>query len=109
MKIPLRVVVAVTLAFGAAGSLFPLSAARQEGTAAGAKMPGQPIYEGTCSRCHGPEGHGGKAPWLVPFRWNYDQALDIIRHGGACGMPGFSESELSDEDVKQIVDYLKSF
>jgi len=99
---------AFAFAVGLTGSLFPLSAARQEG-AAGAKMPGQPIYEGTCSRCHGPEGHGGKAPWLVPFRWNYDQALDIIRHGGACGMPGFSESELSDEDVKQLVDYLKSF
>ena len=93
-----------------AGSVFPLSAARQEKeTAAPAALPGQAVYDGTCSRCHGPEGQGGKAPWLVPFRWNYAQAIDIVRHGGACGMPGFPESELSDEEVRQIVDYLKTF
>jgi mono/diheme cytochrome c family protein len=45
----------------------------------------------------------------VPFQWNYSQALDIVRHGGTCGMPAFSESELSDEELKQIVEYLKTF
>ena len=105
----MKIFLACTFAAAAlAGSAFPLSAARQE-AAAGQKMPGQAVYEGTCSRCHGPEGQGGKAPWLVPFRWNYAQAIDIVRHGGACGMPGFSESELSDEEVRQIVDYLKTF
>ena len=72
----------LTLAVAMAGSLFPLLAAQHEGAAAGPKMPGQPVYEGTCARCHGPEGHGGKAPVLVPFLWNYSQALDIVRHGG---------------------------
>jgi len=47
------------------------------------------------------------APSLVPFGWNYSQTLDIVRHGGSCGMPAFAESELSDEELKQIVDYLK--
>ena len=42
-----------------------------------------------------------------PFGWNYSQTLDIVRHGGSCGMPAFTESELSDEELKQIVDYLK--
>jgi mono/diheme cytochrome c family protein len=98
-----------------AGSIVPLRAARPAAiaftpaAAAAADMPGRSTYEETCSRCHGPEGQGGKAPWLVPFRWNYAQALDIIRHGGACGMPGFKESELSDDQVKEIVDYLKTF
>jgi mono/diheme cytochrome c family protein len=73
-----------------------------------AQMPGRPIYEGACSRCHGQDGHSEKAPTLVPFQWNYSQALDIVRHGGACGMPAFRESELSDEDLRQIVDYLKT-
>jgi mono/diheme cytochrome c family protein len=103
----MKIFLACTLAAALAGSVFPLSAARQE--AAPAKMPGQAVYDGTCSRCHGPEGQGGKAPWLVPFRWNYAQAIDIVRHGGACGMPGFPESELSDQEVREIVDYLKSF
>jgi mono/diheme cytochrome c family protein len=90
-----------------AGSLFPSLAASQEG-AAGPKAPGQPIYEKTCSQCHGLEGRGGKGPWLIPFRWSYSQALDIVRHGGTCGMPAFPESELSDENVSRIVDYLKT-
>lgn len=74
----------------------------------GSLIPGRDVYDEQCSRCHGPEGREGKAPWLVPFRWNVQQALNIIRSGGACGMPAFPESELSDEQVKQIVDYLKS-
>ena len=33
--------------------------------------------------------------------------LEIVRHGGPCGMPAFNESQLSDEELKQIVEYLK--
>ena len=104
----MKLVLTLTLAAAMTGSLFPLFAARQEGAAAGSTMPGQPVYDETCSRCHGPEGQAGKAPALIPFRWNYSQALDIVRHGGTCGMPAFPESELSDEKVRQIVDYLKT-
>ena len=108
MTIRLRLFLAGMLAAAMAGSLSSLVAARQEG-AAGPEMPGRRVYDETCSRCHGPEGHEGKAPWLIPFRWNYSQALDIVRHGGTCGMPAFPESELSDEELRQIVDYLKTF
>ena len=106
----MKLFLAGTLAAAMAGSVFPLSATGQgKEKTAPAVLPGQAIYDDTCSRCHGPEGHGGKAPWLTPFRWNYAQAIDIVRHGGACGMPGFPESELSDREVRAIVDYLKSF
>jgi mono/diheme cytochrome c family protein len=74
----------------------------------GPQMPGQPVYDDTCSRCHGPQGQEGKAPSLVPFRWTFTQALDIVRHGGSCGMPAFTESDLSDDQLKQIIDYLKT-
>jgi mono/diheme cytochrome c family protein len=97
----LKFVLMGTLAAAIAGPLVPLVAAR-------ADPPGRAVYDGTCSRCHGPDGQEGKAPVLVPFRWNYAQALDIVRHGGACGMPAFSESDLSDEQLRQIVDYLKT-
>lgn len=104
----MKLFLACTLAAAMAGSVFPLSAARQE-KAAPAALPGHAIYDDTCSRCHGPEGQGGKAPWLTPFRWNYAQAIEIVRRAGPCGMPAFSESELSDQDIRDIVDYLKSF
>ena len=104
-----RISVALALALSLAVATSVTFAARQEGGPSGKDMPGHAIYDKTCSRCHGPEGRDGKAPWLVPFRWNYAQALDIVRHGGACGMPAFTESELSDEELKQIVDYLKTF
>lgn len=89
---------------------MPSLAARQtrdESPASSAQMPGRPVYEKACSRCHGRGGQSDNAPWLVPFGWNYSQALDIVRHGGPCGMPAFTQSELSDEELKQIVEYLK--
>jgi mono/diheme cytochrome c family protein len=106
VKLTLKLFLTGVLAAALAGSLVPSLAAQQEG--ANPEMPGRPVYEKVCSRCHGPEGQGDKAPTLIPFRWNYSQALDIVRHGGSCGMPSFTESELSDEQAKQIVDYLKT-
>ena len=105
-----RVFFIVALAAVVAGSLTRASAASRvdSSRASEGDMPGRAVYDDTCSRCHGAKGQDGKAPTLVPFRWNYAQALDIVRHGGACGMPAFTESELSDEALKQIVDYLKN-
>jgi mono/diheme cytochrome c family protein len=82
--------------------------ANGQSSAPSAEMPGVKVYEETCSRCHGRDGRSTTAPILVPFQWSYSQALDIVRHGGPCGMPAFTESQLSDDEVKQIVDYLKT-
>ena len=101
----MRLFLPATLAMVLVGSLFWLGAAPRQ--AVGPEMPGRAVFDDTCSRCHGLEGVGGKGPRLIPFGWNYSQALDIVRHGGS-GMPAFPESELSDEAVKQIVDYLKT-
>ena len=42
---------------------------------------------------------------LVPA--GYSQVLDNVRFG-LCEMPAFTEQQVSDEEVKQIVDYLKT-
>jgi mono/diheme cytochrome c family protein len=68
---------------------------------------GATLYDGNCSRCHGPEGRGARAPNLIPFNWSYEKALEQIRHP-LCDMPAFRESELSDAEVAQIVGYLKT-
>jgi mono/diheme cytochrome c family protein len=68
---------------------------------------GERVYNSNCQRCHGPSGEGAKAPSLVPFKWSYERALELIREP-ECDMPPFPKSELSDEDVGEIVTYLKS-
>jgi mono/diheme cytochrome c family protein len=73
-----------------------------------ADHPGEQLYEGHCRRCHGAEGRGTQAaPSLVPFSWNYEQALELIRHP-LCDMPPVPPSAVSDAEVAQIVAYLKT-
>jgi mono/diheme cytochrome c family protein len=73
-----------------------------------AEDPGQALYDGKCSRCHGPEGRSGPGgPTLIPFLFSYEKALDLIRYP-VCEMPAFLESDLSDAQVAQIVAYLKT-
>jgi mono/diheme cytochrome c family protein len=65
------------------------------------------LYADNCQSCHGVNGRGGKAPDLVPFRRSYEETLHLVRHP-ECEMREFSEAELSDTDVQEIVDYLKT-
>jgi mono/diheme cytochrome c family protein len=104
----MRFLQAATFVAAVAALMHHPVAARQE-AGSGPNAPGRSVYESTCSRCHGADGRGERAPWLIPFRWSYAEATDIIRHGSPCGMPAFSESELSDDAVHQLVDYLKTF
>jgi mono/diheme cytochrome c family protein len=72
-----------------------------------AESRGEKLYDGTCKRCHGPEGRGAMGPSLIPFDWSTEEALELIRHP-RCDMPPIPASQLSDAEVAQIVDYLKT-
>jgi mono/diheme cytochrome c family protein len=72
-----------------------------------ADEPGQRAYEDKCSRCHGAEGRGGTGPRLVPFQWSEQRALELVRNP-ECDMPPIPASEVSDAQVEQIVEYLKT-
>jgi mono/diheme cytochrome c family protein len=95
----------VTRAFSGGLALLMVACLWTTGTAA--DEPGQRVYEAKCSECHGAEGRGGRAPRLVPFEWSYGQLLEQIRRP-ACDMPPMSESQVSDEEIAQIVAYLKT-
>ena len=75
--------------------------------AKGSKSTGQPAYDRVCHICHGPEGRGDGAPRLIPFDRSYEELLAIVRDGRG-EMPPISERRLKDEEVAQIVEYLKS-
>jgi len=68
---------------------------------------GRRVYEDKCSHCHGAEGRGGTAPRLVPFQWSEQRALELVRNP-ECDMPPIPASEVSDAQVAQIVEYLKT-
>src|SRR4051812_20760632 len=69
--------------------------------------PGQAPYDRVCQICHGAGGKGHAAPALVPFSMAVDELLIRVREGGG-EMPPFSESRVSDDEVKQMAAYLKS-
>ena len=75
--------------------------------AKGSESSGKPAYDRVCHICHGPEGRGDGAPRLVPFDRSYEELLAIVRDGRG-EMPPISQRRLKDEEVAQIVEYLKS-
>ena len=64
-------------------------------------------FETACSTCHGLDGGGAMGPNIqaIPFRLGVDQVTNVIQNGMPGGMPAFS-SQLSAQQIQQIVDYL---
>lgn len=73
----------------------------------GSKSSGLAAYDRVCHVCHGPEGRGDAAPRLVPFDRSYEELLAIVRDGRG-QMPPISAKRLTDEEVAQIIGYLKT-
>ena len=83
-------------------------AAGGPGERVAAEDPGKRVYDAKCSRCHGAEGRGAsQGPKLVPLAWSEEKVLDLVRNP-RCDMPPFSEAALSDAEVAQIVNYLRT-
>lgn len=72
---------------------------------------GRALYDQSCQPCHGPAGQGERAPALNTGRFGHgDQDADLARaiRSGIAGtqMPAFAA--FSDEEVRQLVAYLRS-
>lgn len=72
---------------------------------------GKVAFDRTCAECHGAEGRGkggaDDAPSIVPMSKDYDSLLALVREGG-CKMPALARDKISDDEVRQVLDYLRS-
>jgi quinoprotein glucose dehydrogenase len=68
---------------------------------------GDVAFARVCQACHGPQGRNGLAPALVPMSKSANEVLGIVREGLG-QMPPISPGELSDEEVRQVMEYLRS-
>ena len=93
---------AAFLAVGISGGWRVISARQED-----AKKAGEAAFNRVCQRCHGAEARGDVGPRLVPFSRDYEEVLAIVREGVG-QMPPIGPRELSDDGVRQIVEYLKS-
>ncbi len=69
--------------------------------------PPESAYMRVCQACHGVQGRNGIAPPLVPLTRSANEVLAIVRQGIG-QMPLISSRELSDQEVMQTVNYLRS-
>ena len=93
----------------AGASLIALAAQPMAGGQSTAS--GKAAYDRVCAECHAPEGKGkggaDDAPALVPMTKDLKTLMAIVREGG-CKMPTIPANQVSDEEVGQIMNYLKS-
>ena len=68
--------------------------------------PGAQSYRQVCELCHGAAGRGDIAPALVPFGFDAEYVLAVVREGYG-QMPPISRRELDDDAVRQVAAYLE--
>ena len=84
--------------------------AKKEG--AGTEHPGKKAYEASCSVCHATDAMGAprvgdKKAWAAVLKKGVDKVYDNAINGKG-GMPPKGGTSLSDEKIKEIVDYMVS-
>ena len=80
---------------------------------------GKAVFDQWCWECHGVENHSGTGTWLLRERYKgaitefiekrRDLSAGYIRYvvrQGQNGMPNFRETEISEERLAQLVEYL---
>src|SRR5262245_32282948 len=96
---PMRVLI---LSLIAALSLTVAAATQQKDP-----PPGKAPFERVCAACHGEQAEGGQGPKIAGLTLEYDDFLAQVRHPDG-EMPAIPKTEMSDDEVKEVFEYLKS-
>jgi mono/diheme cytochrome c family protein len=67
---------------------------------------GQEIFAQYCTKCH-PGGGAGAGPSLIGRNESASKITRTVRNGDGL-MPSFQTSEISDEDLNQLVQYVQN-
>lgn len=111
-------VLCVVLAFAGASTSHAFGVAGADGKnpltgATDAARKGEELFGRNCQQCHNTRGHGGKCPQLVRGAWgpggaNSDAYMhEVIAKGRAGTQMGAFGAALSDEEIWQIVAFLR--
>ncbi len=75
-------------------------------TAAGNIAAGQAVFQQNCNACH-PNGNAGVGPQLRGQNLSAQRIMTQVRNGGG-GMPAFTTSQISDQQLANLVAYVQS-
>jgi mono/diheme cytochrome c family protein len=89
---------------------FTTAAAAQQNSAAGNPVHGKALFTKIgCFQCHGYAGQGGRAgARIVPMAFEAQDMIRYVRRPPG-EMPAYTEKVASDEELRDIWAYLKSF
>ncbi|MHB0869239.1 MAG: c-type cytochrome [Chloroflexota bacterium] len=82
------------------------TAATPSGAAQGSVAAGQAVFNQNCNGCH-PGGDRGNGPALKGRNPSAETIRNQVRNGGG-GMPAFSQSRISDQQLTDLVAYVQS-
>jgi len=107
-----RIVNAVEVVAAVAALVFVIMLFANEpgGGGAASSSPGASVYQASCARCHGADGGGGFGPKLAGVvAENFPDIEDQIAlvTDGKGSMPSF-EGDLSEEEIRQVVEYTRT-
>jgi len=74
--------------------------------AAGNAAAGKVVFDQNCNSCH-PNGGSGAGPALKGKNLSAQRIENQVRRGGG-GMPAFSTSQISDQQLQDLVAYIQS-
>jgi mono/diheme cytochrome c family protein len=69
--------------------------------------PGRAPYRRVCATCHGENAEGNQGPALARIDIDYDEFVAKVRHSDG-EMPSIPAKEITDDELKQVFEYLKS-